>query len=53
MDLDRSCRRREEQRKLCSSLQGDYDSLAGQVSEWATTHKATTDALVQKIRYVI
>ena len=51
LDLSRSKSRFEEQRKLCLSLQSDYDSLAEQVSDWAEKNSTTTDALVQKIRY--
>ena len=40
----------DDQRKLCSSLRSDYDKVADEVSQWADSHRSSTNALIEKIK---
>lgn len=52
LSLSRSQNQYEKQHKRYASLQSEYDQMAEQISEWAESHRSSSEALVKNIKYV-
>ena len=53
MELSHSQRKLDRQHKQFSSLQKDYDTVVGQISDWADTQRSSSEGLINKIKYIL
>ncbi|XP_019849251.1 PREDICTED: putative leucine-rich repeat-containing protein DDB_G0290503 isoform X7 [Amphimedon queenslandica] len=50
LELSHSQRKLDRQHKQFSSLQKDYDTVVGQISDWADTQRSSSEGLINKIK---
>lgn len=53
LELSHSQRKLDHQHKQFSSLQKDYDTVVGQISDWADTQRSSSEGLINKIKYIM